>query len=352
MEQQETTMNEAELRARIAAQEKTIQVLMDTVERQSAEGASSLELLSQNLSLERVVQRKTEALQKALRELQQTQAQLLQASKLESVGLLAAGIAHEINTPAQFIGTNIDFLDESFAGIQRLMAAVGEQLQVRNGGGDAQTGDKISGLMEEIDWPYLNEEIPLAIRQSKEGINRISAIVQAMKEFSHPSSKEMVKTNLNQLIATTVTVASNEWKYVAEVQTDLDPDLPQTACLATELGQVFLNILVNAVHAVASKVGGASMDKKGRIRISTRRDGDQVEIRISDSGTGIPEDIRDRVFDPFFTTKGVGKGTGQGLAISYDVVTQKHGGTLSFESQPGEGTTFIIRLPIDQDAAG
>ena len=345
-------MNEAELRATIAAQEKTIQVLMDTVERQSAKGASSLELLSQNLSLERVVQRKTEALQKALRELQQTQAQLLQASKLESVGLLAAGIAHEINTPAQFISTNIAFLDESFAGIQRLMAAVGEQLQGRNDGGDVRTDDRISGFMEEIDWPYLNEEIPLAIRQSKEGITRISSIVQAMKEFSQPGSKEMVKTNLNQLIATTVTVASNEWKYVAEVQTDLDPELPQTACLAVELGQVFLNILVNAVHAVASKVGGASVDKKGRIRISTRRDGDQVEIRISDSGTGIPEDIRDRVFDPFFSTKGVGKGTGQGLAISYDVVTQKHGGTLSFESQPGEGTTFIIRLPIEQDVAG
>ena len=344
-------MDEAEFQAKMAAQEKTIQVLMDRVERQSAEGASSLELLSQNLSLEQVVQRKTEALQKALRDLQQTQTQLLQASKLESVGLLAAGIAHEINTPAQFIGSNIDFLDESFVDVQRLMAAVAELAQVVDNGGDVrQIRAKLSVIMEKIDWPYLKEEIPAAIRQSKEGVRRISAIVQAMKEFSHPSSKEMVKTNLNHLLETTVIVASNEWKYVAEMETDLDPDLPPTACLAAELGQVFLNILVNAAHAVAGKIG-ASGEKKGRIRIVARQYGDQVEIRISDSGTGIPEEIRGRVFDPFFTTKAVGKGTGQGLAIAHDVVTQKHGGTLTFESQTGEGTTFIIRLPIEQGEA-
>jgi len=351
-QEQEPTMHEAELQALIAAQEKTIQVLMDTVERQSTTGASSLELLSQNLGLERVVQHKTEALQKALRELQQTQAQLLQASKLESVGLLAAGIAHEINTPAQFIGSNIDFLDEAFADVQRLLAAVTEQLQAVRGGGDvSRVGDALSGFMEEIDWPYLSEEIPAAIRQSKEGVRRISTIVQAMKEFSHPSSKEMVKTNLNKLLETTVIVASNEWKYVAEMETDLDPELPQTECLAAELGQVFLNILVNAAHALTSKIG-ASGDKKGRIGIVTRRRGDQVEIRISDSGTGIPEEIRARVFDPFFTTKAVGKGTGQGLAIAHDVVTRKHGGALSLESQTGEGTTFIISLPIEQGEAG
>ena len=344
-------MDEAEFQAKMAAQEKTIQVLMDRVERQSAEGASSLELLSQNLSLEQVVQRKTEALQKALRDLQQTQTQLLQASKLESVGLLAAGIAHEINTPAQFIGSNIDFLDESFVDVQRLMAAVAELAQVVDDGGDVrQIRAKLSVIMEKIDWPYLKEEIPAAIRQSKEGVRRISAIVQAMKEFSHPSSKEMVKTNLNHLLETTVIVASNEWKYVAEMEPDLDPDLPPTACLAAELGQVFLNILVNAAHAVAGKIG-ASGEKKGRIRIVARQYGDQVEIRISDSGTGIPEEIRGRVFDPFFTTKAVGKGTGQGLAIAHDVVTQKHGGTFTFESQTGEGTTFIIRLPIEQGEA-
>lgn len=344
-------MDEAGFQAKMAAQEKTIQVLMDTVERQSAEGASSLELLSQNLSLEQVVQRKTEALQKALRDLQQTQTQLLQASKLESVGLLAAGIAHEINTPAQFIGSNIDFLEESFVDVQRLMTAVAELAQAVDSGGDIRpVGDKLSAIMEKIDWPYLNEEIPAAIRQSKEGVRRISAIVQAMKEFSHPSSKEMVKTNLNHLLETTVIVASNEWKYVAEMETDLDPDLPPTACLAAELGQVFLNILVNAAHAVAGKIG-SSGEKKGRIRIVARQCGDQVEIRISDSGTGIPEEIRGRVFDPFFTTKAVGKGTGQGLAIAHDVVTQKHGGTLTFESQTGEGTTFIIRLPIEQGEA-
>jgi signal transduction histidine kinase len=348
MELQGASMNEAECQAKAEAQEKTIQVLMDTVERQSAEGASTLELLSQNHCLEQVVQRKTEALQKALRDLQQTQTRLLQASKLESVGLLAAGIAHEINTPAQFIGSNIDFLDESFADVRQLMAAVAEWTKVRNNGGDNRlAGDKISAIMEKIDWPYLNEEIPAAIRQSKDGIRRISTIVQAMKEFSHPSAKEMVKTNLNNLLQTTVIVASNEWKYVADMESDLDPQLPPTACLAAEMGQVFLNILVNAAHAVAGRIG-ASSEKKGRIRIASRQRGDQVEIRISDSGTGIPEEIRGRIFDPFFTTKAVGKGTGQGLAIAHDVVTQKHGGTLTFESQTGEGTTFVICLPIEQ----
>jgi signal transduction histidine kinase len=282
-QEQEPTMHETELQALIAAQEKTIQVLMDTVERQSTTGASSLELLSQNLGLERVVQHKTEALQKALRELQQTQAQLLQASKLESVGLLAAGIAHEINTPAQFIGSNIDFLDEAFADVQRLLAAVTEQLQAVRGGGDvSRFGDALSALMDEIDWPYLREEIPAAIRQSKEGVRRISTIVQAMKEFSHPSSKEMVKTNLNKLLETTVIVASNEWKYVAEMETDFDPELPQTECLAAELGQVFLNILVNAAHALTSKIGASGGKKRAHWHChpSARRSGGNSHQRF------------------------------------------------------------------------
>lgn len=346
----------AELRARLEAQEKTIEVLMDTVERQSSGGVPSLELLSQNLNLERVVQRKTETLrqqgeelQRALSDLQLTQTQLLQAKKLESVGQLAAGIAHEINTPAQFIGSNIDFLGDSFRDVKRLVDTVHEQIRaLADDGAEVQPAlQTLTDLFAEIDWDYLKSEIPTAIEQSREGIQRITKIVQAMKEFSHPSSKEKVNNDLNKLIETTIIVASNEWKYFAEVRTDLAPDLPLVSCLADELGQVFLNILVNAAHAIESRLSDDPREKKGVITISSRQDGQQVEIRIADTGKGIPEEIQSRVFDPFFTTKGVGKGTGQGLAIAHNVVTQKHEGTLSFETEPGKGTVFIIRLPIE-----
>ncbi|KAF0189928.1 MAG: multi-sensor signal transduction histidine [Desulfobulbaceae bacterium] len=355
MSAQEDFMAETELRARLKAQEKTIEALMDTVERQSSGEVPSLELLSQNLNLERVVQRKTETLrqqgeelQQALHDLQLTQTQLLQANKLESVGQLAAGIAHEINTPVQFIGTNIEFLKESFQNVKRLVDVVEEQIRALSEGADIQRSLKaLTDMLAEIDWDYLSEELPTAIGQSQDGIHRITKIVQAMKEFSHPSSKEKVKNDLNKLIDTTVIVATNEWKYVADVRTEFDPELPLVCCLADELGQVVLNILVNAAHAIESKLSSDPQKKKGTITISTRHDQQHVVIRIADTGSGIPKEIQGRVFDPFFTTKVVGKGTGQGLAIAHDVVTQKHGGTLNLETEPGKGTVFIIRLPIE-----
>lgn len=354
MNTQEDSLTVTELRARLKAQEKTINVLMDTAEQQSCSGVPSLQLLSQNLSLERIVQRKTEILrqqgeelQRALHDLQLTQTQLLQAKKLESVGQLAAGIAHEINTPAQFIGSNIDFLNESFQNVKRLVDTVDEQIRALTEGADVRKAlQTLTDMFIEIDWDYLNSEIPTAIGQSQEGIQRITKIVQAMKEFSHPSSKEKEFNDLNKLIETTIIVTSNEWKYVAEVRTDLAPDLPMVCCLADELGQVFLNILVNAAHAIESKLSGDLQQEKGTITISSRHDQQHVEIRITDTGAGIPEEIRGRIFDPFFTTKGVGKGTGQGLAIAHDVVTQKHGGTLTLDTENDKGTVFIIRLPI------
>lgn len=346
------------LQAKLKAQAKTIRVLMDTVEQQYT-GGSPVELINQNLALEQVVQRKTEnlrqqgeALRNALKELQETQSQLIQANKLESVGQLAAGIAHEINTPTQFIGTNIDFLGESFESLQRLTHLLTRQLEHTEGETLSFSKSMVRGLLVEIDWEYLEEEIPAAIKQSKEGIRRISSIVQAMKEFSHPSGREKVENDINKLIETTVVVTTNEWKYVADVHADLDPTLPLVLSLADELGQVFLNILVNAVHAIDSKRRTAKQEEKGVIAISTRQVGETVEIRISDTGTGIPEEIRSRIFDPFFTTKTVGKGTGQGLAIAHDVVSKKHGGTLTVESVVGEGTTFIIQLPLGQDGEG
>jgi PAS domain S-box-containing protein len=287
------------------------------------------------------------ARKEAEKEQKKLQAQLLHAQKLESVGQLAAGIAHEINTPTQYIGTNIDFLDEAFRDVGDVVAHLQTLLRAE------AEGNLSPGLfaaarqaIENADWEYLATEIPSAIGQSRDGLKRVTSIVRAMKEFSHPGSKDKAAVNLNAIIQTTITVATNEWKYVAEVQTDLDPNLPAIPCLSDELGQVILNMVVNAAHAIAEKLGENPEGRKGMITLATRQDGEWVELRISDTGAGIPEAIRRRIFDPFFTTKQVGNGTGQGLAIVHDVITEKHQGTIALESEVGVGTTFIIRLPM------
>jgi len=278
-------------------------------------------------------------------EKEKIQSQLLHAQKLESVGQLAAGIAHEINTPTQFIGTNIDFLEE----VSRDIAVFMERLKHIVKKAPQEIADEVNTAMEEMDWDYLSEELPQAIAQSHEGVQRVSSIVRAMKEFSHPGSKEKALQNLNTIINTTITVARNEWKYVAEVGLNLDPTLPQIHLLADEMGQVILNMLVNAAHAIGERLGDNPEGEKGTISISTRKVGENVELRIRDTGIGMPETIRLRIFDPFFTTKEVGKGTGQGLAISHDVIVEKHRGTIAVESTEGEGTTFIIYLPLNEE---
>lgn len=276
------------------------------------------------------------------KEKEKLQSQLLHAQKLESVGQLAAGIAHEINTPTQFIGTNIDFLDDACQDIIGFMEAMQKIVEKA----PDEIREKIEEAMEEADWDYLAEEFPHAISQSKDGVKRVSSIVRAMKEFSHPGSKEKKLSDINRIIETTVTVARNEWKYVADVELDLEEALPQVPLMADEMGQVVLNMLVNAAHAIGEKLGENSDTTKGSIVIRTRKVDDQVELVISDTGMGIPEKSQSRIFDPFYTTKKVGKGTGQGLAISHDVITEKHGGSVSFTTALGKGTNFIIRLPV------
>ncbi len=277
--------------------------------------------------------------------------QLRQAQKLESVGQLAAGIAHEINTPIQYIGDNIHFIEESFnalAGLlrenQKLAAAVQSHTVT------PEVLSAVESSIQKADIDYLSKEIPLAVQQSLQGVGHVSRIVNAMKEFSHPGSKEKEALDLNHAIEMTVTVARNEWKYVAEMVTDYAPALPLVACLPGEFNQVILNLIINAAHAIGDVVRQME-GSKGTIRISTRLEGAWVEIRISDTGTGVPQEIRHRIFDPFFTTKGAGKGTGQGLAIARSVIVDKHGGALTFESEMGRGTTFIIRLPVTDSAA-
>jgi PAS domain S-box-containing protein len=271
--------------------------------------------------------------------------QLRQVQKLEAIGQLAAGIAHEINTPTQFVSDNVTFLQDSWKSAYQLLTFYRSVIQDIAG---PNLAAEVRGAVEEAehkaDLEFIASEIPRAIEQARDGVQRVAKIVRAMKEFSHPDSVERVAIDINRAIEMTVTVARNEWKYVAEMETDFDSDLPSVACYAGELNQVILNLIVNAAHAIRDKNRDG---EKGRITIRTRARGDSVEIAVTDTGTGIPEAIRSRVFDPFFTTKEVGKGTGQGLALAHSVVVKKHGGNIWFETETGRGTTFFLHLPIN-----
>lgn len=272
--------------------------------------------------------------------------QLVQAQKLESIGQLAAGIAHEINTPTQYISDNTRFLQDSFSSLSKIIKMYGLLFKAIKVGSVSDTQIKdLEDAIEEEDLEYLEGEIPVAINQCLEGLDRVTNIVRSMKEFSHPGSEEMTAADINKAIENIVTVARNEWKYVAEMSLDLDPSLPPVSCVQGKINQVFLNILINAAQAISEIVGKDSEDK-GKIKISTHVEEDSVEIRISDTGNGIPEEIRHKIFDPFFTTKEVGAGTGQGLHICHSVIVEKHGGSIRFDTEKGKGTTFIIRLPI------
>ena len=275
------------------------------------------------------------------------ESQLHQLQKLESIGRLAAGIAHEINTPTQYVGDNARFLCDAFADVTPVLAKYKELLEsARAGSISQQLIGEVAAEIQKADLDYLTEEIPAALRQSLDGVSRIAVIVQSMKDFAHPGSKDLKNADLNKAIASTVTVTSNEWKYVADLETRFDHDLPSVPCLLSEFNQVMLNMIINAAHAIADVVGDGN-GGRGKITISTGKIGsDWAEIRISDTGTGIPLQAQEHIFDPFFTTKEVGRGTGQGLAISHNVIVENHKGQLSFETEAGKGTTFIIRLPL------
>jgi PAS domain S-box-containing protein len=276
--------------------------------------------------------------------------QLFQAQKLESVGQLAAGIAHEINTPTQYIGDNLQFLKDSFQDVMTLLGSYEKLLFAATANTlTSETLLEVTATVERTDAAYLVQEIPKAIDQTLEGITRVSTLVCAMKEFSHPGTKEKIPLDLNHAIESTITVARNEWKYVADLETEFDPLLPLVSCHPGEFNQVILNLIVNAAHAIADIVA-KNGTHRGTIKVQTRNCTGCVEIRIQDTGGGIPENVQSRIFDPFFTTKEIGKGTGQGLAIARSVVVDKHGGSIDFETEAGSGTTFVIRLPHDVKA--
>lgn len=344
----------AEYERKLAARDKTIAVLKRRLLQESgASEATPFAVLAQNVSLNQIVTRKTEeleaerqTLEQTLRELRQTQAQLLQAQKMESIGQLAAGIAHEINTPTQYVADNMGFVKTATASLLGLLERA---LAVADA---ARGGTMDDALLTELDLArkktkldFLRKQIPGALDESLEGLDHIAKIVAAMKEFSHPSGEEKQLVDVGDVIRSAVTVARNEWKYVAELDIRIEDGLPKLPCLRDMIGQAILNLVVNAAHAVADTLQ-AGAKEKGHIVVAAARTGGDLEIRVSDDGTGIPPGIRDRIFDPFFTTKAVGKGTGQGLAIAYSTVVDKHGGEIGCESEVGVGTTFILRLPF------
>lgn len=268
---------------------------------------------------------------------------LLQSQKLEAIGQLAAGVAHEINSPLQYVGDNLRFITKSLKdviGIQKGFLEVMES-------SSCTCADAIKPLRDSIDLNYLIEELPKAAEQSLEGVERVSKIVKSMKAFAHPGTGAKSPAQINKSIENTTTVSRNEWKYDCELELNLDPSLPPVPCFEAELNQVVLNLIVNAVDAVKDAKAKGIIEK-GLITIRTFREGKNVIIEIEDNGTGIPDTIRQKVFDPFFTTKEVGKGTGQGLSISHSIIVEKHGGSIDFRSTPGKGTTFIIALPLEE----
>lgn len=280
-------------------------------------------------------------------ERRQLEEQLRQAQKLEAIGQLSAGVAHEINTPTQFVSDNVRFLKDAWGDLANLILS-GQRLRAaaEHGAVAPELIEEFDELGKKADIEYLLKEVPGAIDQSQEGLQRVAKIVKAIKEFSHPGSSEKKGMDLNKAIETTITVARNEWKYVANLESHYDQDLTTVPCLSGELNQVVLNLIVNAAHAIADRMG-ENPTEKGRIVITTRRNPPWAEIDVQDTGQGIPPEIRSRVFEPFFTTKEVGKGTGQGLALAHSVVVGLHQGQLWFDTELGAGTTFHIRIPLE-----
>ena len=324
---------------------------------ESAKGQAELEHAKRNI--EAIVEKRTQELQCRTKELEDSieeskrmSQRLAQAQKLESIGQLAAGVAHEINTPMQFIGDNSVFLQDC---MERLLKIAASYAETTDPDGPMIPWQERRAMalevLDECRHDELQMEVPAAIQENQDGIERVVEIVRAMKEFSHPGTQEKVECNLNKLITSTVTVSRNKWKYHAEMVLDLSDDLPLVKVQPAELNQVVLNLIVNAADAIREKFGDAEM--RGRITIRSYVQDESVVLSVEDSGVGLPAELRSRVFDPFFTTKDVGKGTGQGLAISHNIIVNKHCGSIDIESVEGQGTTFIVRLPLNsEDCSG
>lgn len=315
----------------------TFGVAMDVTDRRSAEdGTRAAQVAAETLNAE---------MSEVLENLAGAQAELLQARNLESIGQLAAGVAHEINTPVQFIADNTRFvggaLDELLAlvDVADELAAVAETSAVA---AVVAAAERFRSVARDVDLEFLRGELPAAIEQTVEGTRRVSEIVRALKEFAYPSGDTMEDVDLNRIVQATVAVSKNEWKYVADLEMSLDPDLPTVPGLLGPLHQVLLILVVNAAQALAEMHADGS---KGHIAIITMHDDDAVEVVVGDDGPGMTPEVAERIFQPFFTTKPVGTGSGQGLSIAQSVVVKRHGGSITVDTQPDFGTTFHVRIP-------
>ncbi|MGE4535706.1 MAG: nitrogen regulation protein NR(II) [Desulfovibrio sp.] len=268
--------------------------------------------------------------------------QLAHALKMESLGQLAAGIAHEINTPVQYISGNLEFLAKALSRLVELLDAQ-SALVLASRAGAQDLPERLAAMLADEDLRFVLEETPAAIRESREGLDRVAAIVGSMKRFAHPDMEGARPLDVGEAIEDALAVSHSAWKYVADVETDIEEGLPLVPFVPGEFNQVLLNIIVNAAQALEEKNAGSG--DKGSIHVSAARHGDAVRIAIADTGGGIPETARLRVFDPFFTTKPVGKGTGQGLAIVHAIMARNKA-SVDFVSRPGQGTTFFLTLPL------
>jgi signal transduction histidine kinase len=299
----------------------------------------SLELMSNELL------QRNEQLQADLLEIKRLELELRQVDKLRAVGQLASGVAHEINTPIQFVSDSLSFMQDAMGELSRI--AAGGRLVcelVARGENALPALANLEQLSLEVEADYLVREVPLALERALEGVARVAQIVAAMKDFGRPDQRDRVFADLNRGLTNTLIVAQSEIRQFADVQLELG-ELPSVSCYAGDINQVFLNLLVNAAHAIEQRFLD-SVDR-GLICVRSWQQDEWVFIEVADNGQGIAEADRARIFEPFFTTKPVGKGTGQGLAISRSIVADKHGGSLSFDSEVGSGTRFLIKLPVE-----
>jgi len=331
--------------------DKTIKVLLASAQRRQADVNSSFGELFKGAELQEAVRRKTAELAEASEHIRKMERSLADSQRLESIGRLAAGIAHEINTPTQYVGDNLGFIEQQAEALVAICKSTRELLDSAAAAGvESPAFARTREQLDALDLDFLEAELPLAVRQSIDGVQRIAAIVRAMKEFSHPGTHHKVPIDVNHALQSTLTVGRSEWKYLATVETDFGPDLPPLECYPGDLNQVFLNILVNGAHAIDDRIKSGDATP-GLVRVSTRKVDDWIEVQFEDNGCGIPAENLQRIFEPFFTTKGVGRGTGQGLSMAYAVIVQKHGGELKVQSAPGAGAKFTLLLPLNSKAA-
>ncbi len=323
-----------------SGEDSATSVLLDALERlYGLLSEQNRNLAETNLSLEKKVEQRTHELKESneklekeqfeltqlLKKVEDAQQQLLQSEKMAAIGQLAAGVAHEINNPIGFVNSNLGTL-KSY--IENLMSVV-----------DAyEKGDTtaIAEAKRRADLEFLREDLPSLVRESQEGLGRVTKIVQNLKDFSHVDQAELQEADLNAGIESTLNVVWNELKYKAEVIRELQ-EIPLVPCVPAQINQVFMNLLVNAAQAI---------EQRGKITVRSGKDAEFVWFEIEDNGKGMSEDVLRRIFEPFYTTKPVGKGTGLGLSISYDIVVKKHGGRIDVKSAPGVGTTFRMWLPV------